>query len=115
VKTKKERKRERKKERKQGRKSEKFPKYMYASIHPFHVTSLHEVQILGDISLAIFLLKGNDIVLIAIFSYVFVTKRKKNSFRSVLFWDVTQRIIVILCRHFGTTFWSHFQMSRNCS
>jgi len=30
---------------------------MYASIHPFHVTNLHEVQILGDFSQAILLLK----------------------------------------------------------
>ena len=88
---------------------------MYASIHPFHVTNLHEVQILGDISQAIFLLKGNDGVLIALFSHVFVTERKKsNSFRSVLFRDVMQRIIVILRRHFGATYWSD-QVSRNCS
>jgi hypothetical protein len=27
--------------------------------------------------------------------------------RSVLFWDITQRQVVILYRHYGTTYWSH--------
>ena len=40
---------ERKKERKKER-TKKVLKYIYVSIHPIHVISLHEVQILGDIS-----------------------------------------------------------------
>lgn len=63
---------ETKKERKK-----KVLKYMCVSIHPFHVTSLHEVQILGDISQAISLLKGNYGILIVLLSYVFGTERKK--------------------------------------
>jgi len=56
---------------------------MYASIHLFHVTNLHEVQILGDISQAIFLLKGTDGVLIVLFSYVFGTESKKAIYSDV--------------------------------
>jgi hypothetical protein len=40
------------------------------------VTSLHEVQILGNISQTIFLLKENDILIVLV-SYVFGTERKE--------------------------------------
>jgi hypothetical protein len=33
--------------------------------------------------------------------------------RSALFWDITQRRVVILYRRFGTTYLSHLQGSRN--
>jgi hypothetical protein len=32
--------------------------------------------------------------------------------RSAFFWDITQRWMVILYWHFGTTYWSHLQGSR---
>ena len=32
--------------------------------------------------------------------------------RTALFWAVTQRVAVLYCRRFGTTYWSHFQGSR---
>jgi len=35
---------------------------------------------------------------------------KKNTF--ALFWVITQRVVVISYRRFGTTFRSHFQRSR---
>jgi hypothetical protein len=35
--------------------------------------------------------------------------------RSALFWDITQRRVVILYRHFGTTYRSHLQESRSKS
>jgi hypothetical protein len=35
-----------------------------------------------------------------------------GTFRPALFWDVTQRRVVILYRHFGTTYRSHLQGSR---
>jgi len=31
--------------------------------------------------------------------------------RSVLFWVITQRLVVIYYRRFGTTYWSHRQWS----
>ena len=33
--------------------------------------------------------------------------------RTALFWVITQRIVVISYRRFGTTHWSHFQCSRS--
>ena len=33
-------------------------------------------------------------------------------FRSAIFWDITQRVVSILYRHFGTTYRSHLQGSR---
>jgi len=32
--------------------------------------------------------------------------------RYALFWDITQRRVVITCRHFGTTYRSHLQGSK---
>ena len=29
--------------------------------------------------------------------------------RTALFWVITQRLVVIACRHFGTTYGSHFK------
>jgi len=37
----------------------------------------------------------------------------RNQTASGLFWDVTQRTVVIPCRRFGTTYWSHLQGSRD--
>jgi len=33
--------------------------------------------------------------------------------RYVLFWDITQCMVVIPNQNFGTTYWSHLQRSRN--
>jgi len=32
--------------------------------------------------------------------------------RSSVFWDVTQRVLLVSYRCFGTTYWSHLQGSR---
>jgi hypothetical protein len=36
---------------------------------------------------------------------------EKNAMRSALFWNIAQRLVVILYRRFGTKYWSHIQGS----
>jgi hypothetical protein len=42
-----------------------------------------------------------------------ITDSNEFYLRIALFWDIVQRIVVISCRRFGTTYRSCFQGSRN--
>jgi hypothetical protein len=77
---------------------------LYINTLPFFIFENWYIRQPGEITVTLAMV---------LYSYYLFQASAGMLMRSSLFWDITQRRVVIFCRRFGTTYGSHIQGSRS--